>query len=591
LGMDRIAEALDCKVAEVVKFCFTDLGMLVTANGQVDRTTAVKIVEGFGLIVAGEGDEDDDDYEDDDDEDEYDYETGLAWDEDDEDTLVSRPPVVTVMGHVDHGKTSLLDYIRSSTVTSGEAGGITQHIGAYQINNNGDPITFIDTPGHAAFSDMRSRGANITDLVILVVAADDSVKEQSSDSIRCARDAGCPIIVAVNKCDLETADPAKIKTELTQYDVLVEELGGDVLCEEISAKTGDGVQALLDKVKLQSEILDLKANPDRDAVGVVVEARVEKGLGTVATVLINKGTLRVGDPFIAGSAFGKVRALLGDDGKTRFDEAPPSTPIKVVGFDGVPSAGDLFIVAEDQDVARDLAESRAKIARERSSTTYQQALLGNVADLIANGIGGRKNRKEMSVVIKADVQGSAEALARALGELRIEDDESEVVVKVIVSEVGDITRQDITLASIRKDTTIIAFNVAANMAAMEEQRLTGVEVGYYDIIYDAIDSVESRMQEVLSPTPEGEYAGSANVQEVFNIGGTGNIAGSKCRDGRLKKGALVRVMRGDKILIESRVRTLRNLKSEVDTIDEGTECGIGLDGFEEFEVGDIIECY
>ncbi|GMI15373.1 hypothetical protein TrVE_jg2735 [Triparma verrucosa] len=590
LGMDKIAEALDCKIGEVVKFCFSDLGMLVTANGQVDRSTAVKIVEGFGKIVADEDDEDDE-YDEDEDEEEYDYETGLAWDEDEDDSLVTRPPVVTVMGHVDHGKTSLLDYIRSSTVTSGEAGGITQHIGAYQINNEGDPITFIDTPGHAAFSDMRSRGANITDLVILVVAADDSVKEQSSDSIRCARDAGCPIIVAVNKCDLETADPTKIKTELTQHDVLVEELGGDVLCEEISAKTGAGVQALLDKVKLQSEILDLKANPDRDAVGVVVEARVEKGLGTVATVLVNKGTLKIGDPFIAGSASGKVRALLGDDGKTRFQEALPSTPIKVVGFDGVPSAGDLFIVAEDQDTARELAESRARIAREQSSTTYQQALLGNVADLIANGIGGRKNRKEMSVVIKADVQGSAEALARALGELRIEDEESEVVVKVIVSEVGDVTRQDITLASIRKDTTIIAFNVAANMAAMEEQRLTGVEVGYYNIIYDAIDSVESRMQEVLSPTPEGEYKGSALIQEVFNIGGTGNIAGSKCRDGRIKKGALVRVMRGDKILIESKVKTLRNLKELVDTIDEGTECGIGLEGFEEFEVGDIIECY
>ena len=354
----------------------------------------------------------------------------------------------------------------------------------------------------------------------------------------------------------------------------------------------------------------------------------------MATVLINKGTIAVGDPFIAGAASGKVRALLKDDGKTRVKTAGPSTPIKVVGFDGVPSAGDLFVVAEDQDVARTLAESRERLARERESTVYQQvseqeqksrsnepkrtlpktisnshrcayplpphstrlrnsgqALLGNVADLIANGIGGRKAVKEMSVVIKADVQGSAEALARALGELKISDDESEVVVKVIAAEVGEVNRQDVTLASVRKDTTVIAFNVAANVAAMEEARLGGVDVGYFSIIYDAIDSVESRMQEVLSPTPDGVYAGKAVVQQVFNIGGLGNIAGSKCVDGRIRRGSLVRVMRGDKILGESRVTTLRNLKENVEAIEDGTECGIGLAEFEDFEDGDLIECY
>jgi translation initiation factor IF-2 len=339
---------------------------------------------------------------------------------------------------------------------------------------------------------------------------------------------------------------------------------------------------------LQAELLDLRANPDRDAQGVVIEARVEKGLGVVATTLIQKGTIRVGDSFVAGEASGKVRALIGFDGKTRYKEVGPSTPVNIVGMTGVPQAGDLFVVAEDEQTAREIAASRARIARERKSSTYQSGLMQSVAGIFA---GGKKERREICVVVKADVQGSAEALARALQALKLENEEAEVGIKVLISEAGDVTKSDIAVASVTPDTTVIAFNTGANAAAIDEARVLGVPIEYYDVVYAAIESVECRMQEILSPTPEGEYVGSAIVQEVFNIGGTGNIAGSKCRDGIIKKGSNVRVLRGDKILTESKVRTLRNFKAEVDSISTGDECGIGLLGFEEFEVGDVIESY
>jgi len=496
-------------------------------------------------------------------------------------------PVVPIMGHVDHGKTSLLDAIRSTDVTAGEAGGITQHIAAYQVKHDGKYITFIDTPGHAAFTDMRERGANITDMVILVVAADDGVKQQTADSIMCARQAGVPLIVAINKCDKETADPVRVQTELTQYDVLTEDFGGETLSSQISAKEKTNLDDLLDKIMLLAEIEDLKSNPDRDAEGIVVEANVERGLGTVATTLIKRGTLRVGDVFVAGETHGKVRALLSTTDNTRMDEAGPSTPVRVVGFEGVPAAGDILVVAQDEQTARDLAENRQRIARETSSSSYQSGLM----DSVNMAFGASKQSREMCVVVKADVQGSAEALTRALRELKLEDDEAVLTVKVLVSETGEVSKSDIAIASVTPDTTVIAFNVAASMAAMDDARSSGVPIEYYNIIYDAIESVESRMQEVLSPTPDGEYSGSAVVQEVFNIGGTGNIAGSRCRDGILKKGSNVRVMRGDKILTETKIKTLRNFKAETDTIEEGNECGIGLMDYEDFQEGDVIECY
>ena len=583
LSVSALADLIGEKPVAVIKFLMTDLGVMASMTQNIDPATCLAVIEGFGMYV------DEDELEDFDlDDEESALEVGLISLEDDEEDLEPRAPVVTIMGHVDHGKTSLLDTIRQTQVTAGEAGGITQHIAAYQVLHKGNPITFIDTPGHAAFTDMRERGANITDIVILVVAADDGVKQQTADSIACARQAGVPLVVAINKCDKETADPLKVKTELTGYDILTEDLGGDILSSEISAKTGSGIEDLLDKVMLQAEIQDLKANPNRAAEGIVVEAFVEKGLGTVATTLIKKGTLKIGDVFVAGETCGKVRALIStDDEKTRLEEAGPSQPVRVVGFEGMPSAGDIIVVAQDEQAARELAESRQRISRERESLSYQS----NLMDSVSLAFGSSKETREMCVLVKADVQGSAEALTRALRELKRENDEAVVTVKVLVSEAGEVSKSDIAIASVTPDTTVIAFNVAASFAAMEDARAAGVPIEYFNIVYDAIESVESRMQEVLSPTPEGEYIGSAKVQEVFNIGGTGNIAGSKCTDGYLRKGSNVRVMRGDKILTESRVRTLRSFKTEVDTIEAGNDCGIGLVDFEDYQPGDVIECY
>lgn len=592
MTVGELAEAIDETAVSVIKYLMVDLGVMAAISQSLDVPTCKAVAEGFGKHVAGDDDDLFDD-EDEDDEDDFDFDEsamgqGIAMDEDDPEDLKPRPPVVTIMGHVDHGKTSLLDAVRKTRVTAGEAGGITQTIGAYQAEHNGNIITFIDTPGHAAFTDMRERGANTADMIILVVAADDSVKQQTADSIACARQAGVPLLVAVNKIDLETADTNRVLADLAGYEVLTEDLGGDVLCSKISAKEGTGLDDLLSKIMLQAEVLDLTANPDRDAQGVVLESSLVKGLGTVATTLIQKGTIRVGDSFVAGEASGKVRALIGFDGKTRYKEVGPSTPIGVVGITGVPEAGDLFVVADDEPTARVLAESRTKIARERKALSYQSGLMQSVAGIFA---GGQKERREICVVVKAEGPGSAEALARSLTDLKLENDEAEVVIKVLISGAGDVTKSDIAVASVTPDTTVIAFNIGANAAAMDDARMFGVPIEYYSVVYDAIESIESRMQEVLSPTPEGEYVGSAIVQEVFNIGGTGNIAGSKCRDGIIKKGSNVRVLRGDKILIESKVRTLRNFKAEVDSIQTGDECGIGLMGFEEFEPEDIIESY
>jgi translation initiation factor IF-2 len=356
ISVSELAEIIDEKPVAVIKFLMTDLGVMASMTQNLDPATCIAVVEGFGKIVEDDSEEDEDDFDE-----ESALDLGFVVEEDDPDSLKPRPPVVTIMGHVDHGKTSLLDAIRNTRVTAGEAGGITQHIASYQVKHNGQKITFIDTPGHAAFTDMRERGANITDIVILVVAADDGVKQQTADSIVCARQAGVPLVVAINKCDLETADPTRVMTELTSYDILTEELGGEVLVSQISAKEGTNLGDLLDKVMLQAEVEDLKANPDRNAEAIVIEAYVEKGLGTVATSLVKKGTLRVGDIFSAGETYGKVRALIStDDGKTRLDEAGPSVPVRIVGFEGIPSAGDPLVVMEDEQMARTLAESRQR---------------------------------------------------------------------------------------------------------------------------------------------------------------------------------------------------------------------------------------
>jgi translation initiation factor IF-2 len=584
-----LAELIDEKPISVIKFLMTDLGVMASITQNLDPATCIAVAEGFGRIVGEFGDDEfDDEMRDMLDDEETAVATGFADDEDDEEDLEPRSPVITIMGHVDHGKTSLLDAIRNTKVTAGEAGGITQHINAYQVTHKGQPITFIDTPGHAAFTDMRERGANITDIVVLVVAADDGVKQQTADSIVCARQAGVPLVIAINKCDLETADPTRVMSDLTAYDILSESLGGDVLTAEISAKTGFGLDDLLDKIMLQAEIEDLSANPNRAAQGAVVEARIERGLGTVATTLIQKGTLRVGDNFVAGNSYGRVRALIATDGKTRLKEAGPSTPVNVVGFEGVPAAGDILVVSADEQSARLIAENRQRIAREKVSTQYQSGLMGSANALFG---GSAKEKREMCVVVKADVSGSAEALSRALRELKLENDEATVTIKVLVSETGEVTKSDIAVAGVSPDTTVIAFGVSASFDAMEDARAQRIPIEYFNIIYDAIESVESRMQEVLSPTPEGEYVGAATVQEVFNIGGTGNIAGSRCTDGYIRKGSNVRVMRGDKILKYTSVKTLRNFKAETDRIESGNECGIGLVDFEDYQQGDVIECF
>jgi len=394
--------------------------------------------------------------------------------------------------------------------------------------------------------------------------------------------------VAINKVDLEAADPNKVMTELTSYDILTGEFGGEVMVSQISAKERTNLDDLLDKIMLQAEIQNLKANADRDAEAVVVEANVETGLGTVATSLVKKGTLKVGDIFAAGETYGKVRALIStNDGKTRLKEVGPSTPVRIVGFEGIPSAGDPLVVVDDEQTARTLAESRQRISREKSSNSYQNALM----DSISLTFGATKENRFMYVIVKADVKGSAEALTRALEKLKLENDEAIVTVKVLVSDAGEVSKSDIAIASVTPGTTAIAFNVPASFAAMEDARTGNIPLEYYNIVYDAIESVESRMQEVLSPTPTGEYTGSAVVQEVFDIGGTGNIAGSRCVDGILRKGGNVRVMRGDKILIESAIKTLRNFKAETDEIESGNECGIGLADFEDFQPEDVIECF
>jgi len=591
MTLQELAEVVDEKPVGIIKFLMTDLGIFASMTQSLDPATCVAVVEGFGKIVGVEGDdEDEDDDEDDDDDEESALELGYAMDDDDPSTLEPRPPVVTIMGHVDHGKTSLLDALRDTKVTANEAGGITQNIAAYQIEVRDQPITFIDTPGHAAFTDMRQRGANVTDIVILVVAADDGVMQQTADSIVCARQAGVPLVVAINKIDLPSANIERVKSDLTAYDVLTEDLGGDVLFAEVSAKEKLNLDDLLEKVLLQAEMLDLRANAERQAQGAVIEATLQKGLGTVATTLIQKGTIKIGDIFVAGTTSGRVKALIASDGKTRVKEAGPSSPIGIVGFDGVPSAGDLLVVCDDEAMARTLAESRSKISRERDAAAYQAGLMQSVAATFAAD-GKFKERREMCVVVKADVQGSAEALTRSLQGLRLEDDEAIVTIKVLVSESGDVTKSDVAIASVSEDTTILAYNCAATYAATEDARSLGIPIEYYSIVYDAIESVESRMQEVLSPTPDGEYVGKAVVQEVFNIGGLGNIAGSKCIDGIIRKGSNVRVMRGDKIIALTKVRTLRNFKSEVDSIETGDECGVGMIDFETFEPEDIIESY
>ncbi|KAJ8598218.1 hypothetical protein CTAYLR_005525 [Chrysophaeum taylorii] len=581
VGVQELGEKLGKSGTEIVKTLMLKVGVLASVTERVDAATAKAVCEAYGRECVDEEED----------------VAVVEEEEEDEASLASRAPVVTIMGHVDHGKTSLLDAIRNTRVAEGEAGGITQGIGAYSVEVEGSKrVTFIDTPGHAAFRDMRARGANVTDVVVLVVAADDGVKEQTVDSIACAKTAGVPVVVAVNKMDVDGADPGKVEAELMSYDLVPEELGGETMLARVSAKEGAGLDDLLEKIMLQAELLELKANPHREASGVVVEASVEKGLGVVATTLVQRGTLRIGDCFAAGTAWGKVRALFDDKGAP-VTEAGPSTAVRVVGWqsgaDRAPAAGELLAAAPDEQTARKLADARHAIASEQRAARLRAATQRQFSRFVTS-VGGDvpKEERPYYVVVKADCAGSVEALASSFQNLDVEDDVSKVKAEIVFSGVGDVTKSDVAVASV-SDADVVAFNVGANAAAIEEERRLSGSVGilYYDVVYAALDDLELKMRRVLSPTPDGDLVGTAIVKQLFDIGKLGKVAGCGVESGYIRRGANFRVMDGDRIKHQGKLRTLRNVKTDVDRVDAGQDCGLSFQGYEDYAVGDLIECY
>jgi translation initiation factor IF-2 len=514
---------------------------------------------------------------------ESDVEEGLFDTPDEEDTLMPRPPVVTIMGHVDHGKTSLLDAIRKTNVVSGEAGGITQHIGAYQVTSPlGGLITFIDTPGHAAFTQMRARGARVTDIVVLVVAANDSVMPQTIEAINHAKAAKVPIIVAINKIDLPDAKPEKVKTDLLQHDVQVESMGGDTIEVELSAKTGQNLDKLLEMIQLQAEVLDLKANPNRLAEGSVIEAKLDRGRGPVATVLVQRGTLVHGDIVVAGSEWGRVRALIDDKGET-VQFAEPSVPVEILGFQAAPEAGDRVAVVETEARAREVTEYRMRQKREKLAARGAGAMRSLVDMMSQIKTAGKK---EFPLLIKGDVQGSVEAIAGALEKLGTD----EVAARIIHSAVGGITESDVTLAN-ATGAVIIGFNVRAHKEGREAAERSGVEIRYYNIIYDLVDDIKAAMSGLLAPTLRETMLGNARIQEVFNITKVGKVAGCVVTDGKVERGAGVRLIRDNVVIHEGTLKTLKRFKDEVKEVMAGQECGMAFEKYEDMRAGDVIECY
>ncbi|WP_026989123.1 translation initiation factor IF-2 [Fodinicurvata sediminis] len=568
ITVQELANRMAERGGEVVK-TLMKLGVMATINQTIDADTAELVVTEFGHQAQRVSDED--------------IELGLAGGPDPEEALQPRSPVVTVMGHVDHGKTSLLDALRSTDIVAHEAGGITQHIGAYQIVvEGGSKITFIDTPGHAAFTEMRARGANVTDLVILVVAADDGIKDQTVEAINHAKAAGVPIVVAINKCDKPEADPERVKTELLQYELVPEDMGGDIICVEVSAISRDGINDLVESLLLQSELLELKANPDRSASGVVVEARLEQGRGSVATVLIQRGTLRVGDIFVTGSESGRVRALLNDRGE-KVEQAGPSEPVEVLGLNGTPEAGDDFVVVEDDARAREVADFRGEKKRmtQLASATSGRGSLEQMMDRIKEG-----EAQTMPIVIKSDVHGSLEAITSALEKLATD----EVKVQILHAGVGGINESDVTLAR-ASGAPIIAFNVRANAQARELARRDGVEIRYYSIIYNVIDDVKALLSGMLSPEQRETFLGYAEIREVFNITRVGKVAGCMITEGQVKRGAKVRLLRDNVVIHDGTLKTLKRFKDEVKEVQQGYECGMAFENYNDIQVGDQIECY
>jgi translation initiation factor IF-2 len=486
------------------------------------------------------------------------------------------------MGHVDHGKTSLLDAIRHANVVSGEAGGITQHIGAYQVESPlGGKITFIDTPGHAAFTAMRARGAKVTDIVVLVVAADDGVMPQTVEAISHARAAGAPIIVAINKIDKADAKPERVRSELLQYEVQVESMGGDTLEVEVSATKKINLDKLLEAISLQAEVLNLAANPDRAAEGSVIEARLDKGRGPVATVLVQRGTLRTGDIVVAGSQWGKVRALVDDKGKN-VAEAPPSFPVEVLGFAGAPEAGDRVAVVESEARAREIADYRERQRRDKLAA--RGAVRGSLADMMSQL--KTAGRKEFPLLIKGDVQGSVEAIVAALEKMGTD----EVIARVIHSGVGGISESDITLAE-ASGAAVIGFNVRAHKEARDAAERAGIEIRYYNIIYNLVDDVKDAMSGLLAPTMRETMMGNAVILEVFNISKVGKVAGCRVTDGKVERGLGVRLIRDNVVVHEGKLSTLKRFKDEVKEVLAGQECGMAFENYQDMRAGDVIECY
>ena len=565
--VSELANRMSERVADVVK-SLMKMGMMVTQNQSVDQDTAELIIEEFGHRINRVSDAD--------------VEDVIKTEEDAPEDLLPRPPVITVMGHVDHGKTSVLDAIRHSKVTAGEAGGITQHIGAYQVTaDSGQLLTFLDTPGHAAFTSMRARGAQVTDIVVLVVAADDAVMPQTVEAINHARAAGVPMIVAINKIDLPSANPQKVRTDLLQHEVVVEQMGGEVQDVEVSAKTGKGLDTLLESIALQAEILELKANPDRAAQGAVIEAQLDVGRGPVATVLVQNGTLRQGDIFVVGEQWGKVRALVDDKGE-RVKEAGPSVPVEVLGLNGTPEAGDVLNVVETEAQAREIAEYREQAAKDKraaagSGTSLEQLLAQAKAD---------ENVKELPILVKADVQGSAEAIVQAMEKIG----NDEVRVRVLHYGVGAITESDIGLAE-ASGAPVIGFNVRANAPARSSANQKGVEIRYYSVIYDLVDDVKAAASGLLSAEVRENFIGYAEIKEVFKVTGVGKVAGCLVTEGVARRSAGVRLLRDNVVIHEGTLKTLKRFKDEVKEVHSGQECGMAFEAYDDIREGDVIEIF
>lgn len=566
ITVQELAHRMAEKAAEVVKRLMM-MGQMVTVTQSIDAETAALIVEEFGhtyKIIS-----------------EDDIEQDIIDDDSNEDNMVERAPVVTVMGHVDHGKTSLLDALRKSGVAEGEAGGITQHIGAYQVKlEGGREITFLDTPGHEAFTQMRSRGASLTDIVVLIVAADDGVMPQTIEAIKHSKAAEVPIIVAINKCDKPEANPDRVKQELLNHDIIVEDFGGDITAVEISAKTGTGLKDLEEMIILQADVLELKANSSLRASGIVVESRLDRGRGTVATVIIEKGTLKIGDILVAGTAWGKVRALVNDRGQ-KVQKVLPGCPTEVLGLQSVPDAGDVFSVVESEKKAREVANYREQKKREKINAARNKVSLENLFSKISEG-----NVQKLDIVLKADVQGSVQAITDSLNKLATQ----EVKVNILHSAVGLISESDVMLAS-ASDAIIIGFNVRASVQAQQLSKNEGVEIKYYNIIYNIIDDIKGAMVGLLAPKEEEKFIGYAEVRQTFKISKVGTVAGCMITQGLVKRNAGVRVIRDGVVIYEGQLGSLKRSKDEVKEVREGFECGILIDGYDDVKVGDQIESF